>query len=635
MCGISGILNYENRASVDSGLLARMTDRMVHRGPDDSGMFVKGHIGIGMRRLSIIDLETGHQPISNEDGTAWIVFNGEVYNYRELRQLLSQAGHAFRTMSDTEVVLHAYEEWGDDFLLRLNGIFGLAIWDGRRERLLLARDHYGVKPLYYRDDGSRLSWGSELKAILADPSVSAETDLEALDLFLTFRFVPAPWTMFRGIHKLRPGHRLVNDRGTTRIEQYWRPRPEPLTLSERDCEELLRERLEAAVSRQMISDVPVGALLSGGIDSAAVVALMRQHTTEPVRTFTVGFTGVTQANEIEEARSTSRYFGTHHRDVLMRSLDYEEWLQRSVLHMEEPNGTTSALALYFVCQAARESVKVVLTGQGADEPMAGYHRYYAERYGATYRRLPQSLRGSAIRRLVESIPRNERLKRAIRTAGIEYASERFARVYAVFSPEMKMSLWREGRRRKGVDVASRVVEYWRRAVDGLHPLLQMSYVDARLSLADDLLMCADKMSMAHSVELRVPFLDLEYMAVAEALPPEFRIKGTTRKYIHKRVVEKWLPDEIVHRKKKGFETPIDSWLRRDLVSFVRRTLLQPDSASREYFSSEYVNSLIDDHVAGRQDYRRHLFALLAFELWHRQFIAKTVPSARSEAVAPL
>jgi len=624
MCGICGVLNYGSQEPVSPDAVERMTGTMVHRGPDDAGYTIQGPCGLGMRRLSIIDLSGGHQPITNEDRSAWIVFNGEIYNYLELRRELLAAGHQFTTHSDTEVILHAYDEWGDDCVLRLNGIFGLAIWDVRRRRLLLARDHFGVKPLYYLDDGARLLWGSEIKAILADPRVTPETDTDALNLFLTFRFVPSPHSMFRGICKLRPGHRLIHENGASRVERYWTPRPVPLELSDADTEHLLQERLEAAVRRQMISDVPVGALLSGGVDSAAVVALMRQGNADPIRTFTVGFRGRATMNEIDEAKDSARFFGTQHTEVLMDSVDYESWLQKSVWHMEEPNSTTSALALYFVCRLARESVKVVLTGQGVDEPMGGYHRYYGERYGNAYRHLPAILRDGVFRNIVEALPRRERWKRAIRTMDIAEPTERFARVYAVFSPEMKQALWRPERNVALPPYPSfEAVQYWRSAVDGLHPLMQMAYVDARLSLADDLLMCADKMSMATSVELRVPYLDLEFMAAAEALPPRMRIRGTTRKYIHKRAVRKWLPDKIVNRRKKGFETPIDAWLRTDLVPFVRRTLLHSNSACAEYFSPQAIEALLADHIAGRQEYHRQLFSLLVFELWHQQFVART------------
>jgi len=595
---------------------------MIHRGPDDEGFYFDGPLGLGMQRLSIIDLASGAQPISNETSTVWIVFNGEIYNFPDLRHELEAKGHVFYTRSDTEVIVHAYEEWGDDCVLHLNGIFGFAIWDQPGQRLLLARDHYGVKPLYYYDDGKRLLWGSEIKSILTDPSVPRVVDTNALDLFLTFRFVPSPFTMFDRIRKLPPGHRLIADIDGCRVERYGHPRPQvDNTLSEQDYLVLLRELLEAAVQRQMISDVPVGALLSGGIDSAVVVALMSELTDHPVRTFTVGFKDGSDVNELDEARATATHFKTEHHEILLDSLDYQDFLQKAIWHLEEPIGTTSTLPMYFVCQLARQHVTVVLTGQGADEPLAGYHRYYGERYGYFYRWLPHILREQVVRPLVETLPRQERIKRAVHSLGTGDVSERFVQVYAAFMEEMKSALWRpEQRPAANNPQAVDIVNYWRQGVDHLDPLLQMAYVDARLSLSDDLLMYGDKMSMANSIEARVPFLDLEYMAVAESLPAPLRIRGWTRKYIHKKAIAKWLPEWIIDRAKRGFETPIDRWFRSELSGYVRDTLLAPESACRVYFKPDALDSLISDHVSGRQDNRRQLFSLLIFELWHRQFI---------------
>jgi asparagine synthase (glutamine-hydrolysing) len=623
MCGICGIYNYLLDLPIDKSLLNKMVQSMIHRGPDDEGFYFGPRIGLGMRRLSIIDLVSGQQPIHNEDLTIWIVFNGEIYNFRELRRELEAKGHRFYTRSDTEVIVHGYEEWGDDCLLRLNGIFGLSLWDSRQERLLLARDHFGVKPLYYFDDGHRLLWGSEVKAILAAPDVSRKVNLEALDLFLTFRFVPSPHTMFQGIGKLPPGHLLVVDSRGSRMERYWRPKA-PLVdqaRSEGEVIALLQEKLESAVQRQMVSDVPIGALLSGGIDSGVIVALMTKCTDHPVRTFTIGFKDGGNTNELEAARKTAELFGTEHHEMVIDSLDYREWLEKSVWHLEEPIATTSALAMFFLCQLVRQHVKVVLTGQGADEPLAGYHRHLAERYGYLYRLLPARLRERLLRPVVEALPRQERLKRLVRCLGISDSGQRFAQEYAVFSAGMVKGLWRhEFRPHHDHLQAVALINSWRQGLGELHPLEQMTYVDARLSLADDLLLYGDKMSMAHSVEARVPFLDLEFAAVAEALPAKFRIKGFTRKYIHKKAIAKWLPTEILQRPKLGFETPVDAWFRSELAGYVRQTLLARDSACNNYFRPEALDSLLTDHISGRQDNRRQLFSLLVFNLWHKQFI---------------
>jgi len=622
MCGIAGWYDSQNAPNRPE-LLKNMLSMLVHRGPDDEGQHIEGPVALGIRRLSIMDVLGGHQPIPSEDRMVWVVLNGEIYNFPELRRELEAKGHVFTTKSDTEVIVHGYEEWGDHCVARFNGIFGLAVWDSREQRLLLARDPFGVKPLYYYRDGRRVVWASEAKALLADSTIPRQVDVDALDLFLTFRFVPSPFTMFAGIRKLPPGHCLIVDKKGSRVERYF---PEGVAslgnMTEADWITLHQERLEAAVRRQMMSDVPIGALLSGGVDSGVVVAIMSGLTHRPVRTFTVGFEGADDVNELEEARKTAEVFGTAHEQVLLTSLDYQQLLQKVTWHLDEPIATTSALAMYSVCQLARQHVTVALTGQGADEPFAGYPRYLGERYGALYRSLSPSVREHLLRPLVESLPRSERLKRAVRSLGTDDVGERFAQVYAVFSEPVKAALWHHGIVKKGGTLRVReVINYWRRGVEGLDPLVQMTYVDARLSLSDDLLTYGDKMSMAASIEARVPFLDVDYMRVVEALPPSLRIRGRTQKYIHKKAVAKWLPPEIIHRRKRGFETPVDRWFRSELSGYVRNMLLSQDAACPIYFRREAIDALLNDHLSGRQDHRRQLFSLLVFELWHRQFIS--------------
>jgi asparagine synthase (glutamine-hydrolysing) len=582
-----------------------------------------------------MDVQGGHQPIPNEDRSVWVVFNGEIYNFPELRSELEAKGHVFSTHSDTEVIVHGYEEWGDECIARLNGIFGLAIWDSRRRRLLLARDPFGVKPLYYHDDGKRLAWASEIKALLVDPTIRRGVDLEALDLYLTFRFVPSPRTMFAQVSKLPPGHRLIKDDQGCRVERFATiGTATDDRMTEPDWIALLQERLEAAVRRQMMSDVPLGALLSGGVDSGVVVAIMSQLSNRPIQTFTVGFEDGADVNELEEARSTARLFGTEHKEIRLTRINYQQMLQKAIWHLDEPIATTSALAMYSVCSLAREHVTVVLTGQGADEPFAGYPRYLGERYGALYRRLPTPVRDHIIRPLVESLPRRERLKRAVRSLGTVDVTKRFAQVYAVFSEPMKASLWRPGILGCGaLQRVHEVIDYWRRGIEDLDPLVQMSYVDTRLSLGDDLLTYGDKMSMAASVEARVPFLDLDYMRVVEKLPPRLRIRGRTHKYIHKKAIAKWLPQEVIDRRKRGFETPMDRWFRSELSGYVRDMLLSPNSACLMYFRTEAIEAMLAEHRSGRQDHQRQLFSLLTFELWHRQFIDNPGGAARWESSA--
>jgi len=621
MCGIVGW--YSSQEVQDARvLLKRMLSALAHRGPDDEGLYFQGPIALGIRRLSIIDVQGGHQPISNEDRTIWVGLNGEIYNFQELRRELEAEGHVFATRTDTEVIVHAYEEWSDDCIRHLNGIFGLVIWDSLRCRLLMARDHFGVKPLYYFDDGKRLIWASEIKAILVDSSIPRKVDLEALDLYLTLRFVPSPWTMFDRIRKLPPGHVLIKDATGCKVTRYFTAEIAiNHKLSERDWIALLQERLETAVRRQMMSDVPIGALLSGGIDSGVVVAIMSKLIDHPVRTFTVGFEGSHEINELEEARKTAALLETAHEDILLTCLDCRQLLEKAIWHLDEPIANDSALAMYAVCELARKHVKVVLTGQGADEPFAGYTRHLGERYSGLFRLLPRPLRQHLVRPLVDSLLGLDRLKRAARSLGIEDVSERFAQVYAVFSSSMKAALWRPGMVNPNDSGRVRgVIEYWRQGIESLNSMIQMSYVDARLSLSDELLMYGDKMSMAASIEARVPVLDLDYMQAVESLPASMRIRGLTQKYIHKKVVAKWLPPEIINRRKHGFSTPLRHWFRSELSGYVRTALLSESSVCPMFFRREAIEALIREDISGREVNWLRLLTLLVFELWHRRFI---------------
>ena len=633
MCGIAGWYGLVP-SNGQQPTMQRMLQAIVHRGPDDDGTFFEPGVGLGMRRLSIIDLATGHQPMSNEDGTVWTVFNGEIYNYHELRKDLLSRGHQFRTKCDTEVIVHGFEEWGDAFLEKLNGMFGLALWDSRRRRLLLARDPFGVKPLYYRLTADGLFFASEIKPLLAADKLRPSVDSEALDLYLTFRFVPSPRTMFEGVFKLRPGHKLTSCDAGVQVERFAPATPRlEVVRSERAGIEAVRCALEAAVRRQMLSDVPIGALLSGGVDSATVVALMTKHTGERVRTFTIGFADGGSANELDDARATAKYFGTEHHELVLSNLDFQRMFDDVVRALEEPIATPSTLPLHVVCALARSHVKVVLTGQGADEPAAGYHRYLGERYGWMYRSVPSSVRSRLISPIVETLPRQERLKRAVRSLGIVDPAERFTNVYSLFPEELKRALTG---RPSAEDRATEVVQYWRHGIENRNSMVQMAWVDARLSLADDLLICADKMSMACGIEARVPFLDLEYMNLAENLPSDVRIRGLRRKYILKKACSRWIPDFILRRPKRGFDTPIDSWFRSEVSSAVRETLLASNSICDLLFDRRTIGQMLDHHRTGRQDYRRQLFGLWILEKWHATFVRSDVTAhRRSVSALPL
>ena len=619
MCGICGIYHYGSGRPVDERLLREMTSSLIHRGPDDDGFHVDGPLGLGMRRLSIIDLEGGAQPIWNESGTVAVVQNGEIYNFRELRRELEGHGHVFRTQSDTEVTVHAYEQWGVDGLSRLNGMFGLAIWDAARGRLVIARDPFGIKPLYHWDDGGTVLFGSEIRALLCSPDVPRDVDTEALAEFVGLTYVAAPRTAFKGIGKLLPGHALVYDENVGgRVERFQSMVPRPRTSSsEAELVEELQEAIAGAVRRQMVADVPIGVLLSGGIDSATIATAMTEVVGAPIDTFTVGFGDDFPEDELELARDTAHRIGSRHHELVISSDEYAEFLPRSIWHLEEPVATTSTLAFYRVSALAREYVKVVLTGQGADEAFGGYPRHLGERYGHLYRALPSAVRLRALTPLVERLPRNERLKRAVRSLGIDDPSQRMRRVRSVVDERVESELMGEWAR-NGRDGGDAV---WQADVAGLDPLDAMLYVDARTSLADNLLLYGDKMSMAVSLEARVPFLDLALMELAESVPGRLKIRGRNQKRILKKAIARWVPQHVIGRRKVGFATPVDGWLRGVLRRQVEERLLSEGSGCRRYFRPDAVRRLLDEHASGRHDHKRILFSLLTFEIWHEQFIA--------------
>ena len=606
---------------MDRGILAAMSATMIHRGPDDSGLHVDGSAGLGMRRLSIIDLEGGAQPMANEDARLWVVCNGEIYNFKELRRELEARGHRFHTRSDTEVIVHGYEEWGFNVLERLNGMFGLAIWDSRDKTLLLARDPFGIKPLYYRDIAGKLLFGSEIRAMLAYPVVPRTVDLEALDQYLNLTYVPSPRTAFKEISKLSPGHALSCTPAGTIVKRFSHSAgEEQLREPESAIIERLREAIETAVKRQMVADVPIGVMLSGGVDSSTVATIMARAVGGPIETFTVGFSGDFASNELEQARDTAKRLGANHHEVVVSADEFADFLPRSIWHMEEPVATTSTLAFRKVCELAHEYVKVVLTGQGADEPFAGYSRHLGEHYGRLYRLLPTGLRKRVVEPALLKLPRNERVKRGVRSLGETSVRARHSAVYSTMAPELRGRLWRE---QPVSDGDSWSAVNWSDDVRHLDGLSQMLYVDARTSLPDNLLLYGDKMSMSVSLEARVPFLDVELMRLVESIPPNLKIKGLTQKYVLKKAVSTWVPQSTLTRKKIGFATPVDQWFRGEWRSRTSDLLLASDSACTLFFRPDVVRQVLDEHVKGVQDHKRSLFSLLTFELWYQQFIRPT------------
>ena len=624
MCGICGIFDFKGHP-VDRELLERMNQRIRHRGPDGDGFFVSGPVGLANRRLSIIDLEGGWQPVANEDNSLQVVFNGEIYNFIELRDELMEKGHIFKTRSDTEVIVHAYEEWGVECTNRFNGIFAFALWDANQRRLFVARDHLGVKPLYYVTLGDRILFSSEIKALLADPTCPKEVDIQALSQLFTLRYVPSPRTLFKGIQKLPPGHRMIIQSSGVHVERYWKSTPHIRTsVNEQELIEEYQGLVEDAVRLQMRSDVPVGLFLSSGIDSASLLAIMGNLSNQPVRTFTIGFENGEKTNETDDARALSKMFGSDHTEMIVTAQDYEKYYERYLWDLEEPVGNETAAAFYFVSLITSKSVKVALTGQGADEPWAGYGRHLGVKMSETYSRLPQFITKGVLSHMGEHWVKNERLKRGLTSLHERDFLSRLVNVYSFFSPSMKARLFqpwiKEQISSNGVE-AKQALRQLQSEVKDLDALTQILYMDTRTNLPDDLLMVGDKTSMANSIEVRVPFLDYRLVEFIETLPPNLKIKGRQAKYLHKKAVEKWLPKEIVYRQKKGFANPIDMWLKTSMRPFLADCLLSENAAVNKYFNSAYIRETIQKHEGNQAEHLRHIYLLLSFELWHQQFIS--------------
>jgi asparagine synthase (glutamine-hydrolysing) len=620
VCGICGIA--EASGAADPARLAAMSATLVHRGPDSEGSYLDGPVGLAARRLSIIDLETGDQPIANEDGSVHVVQNGEIYNYRELRTELERAGHRFRTRSDTEVLVHLYEEEGERFATRLRGMFAVALWDGRSRRLVLARDRFGIKPLYYRAHEGDLEFASELRAL-----PRGEVDLAALECFLAFNSIPAPFSIFRGTRKLPPGHVLVWEGRTSRLERFARPSPARVealrTEEEPFLAEELRGRLRDSVRAHLVSDVPVGVLLSGGVDSGALAALAAQESREPLRTFSIGFEE-SSFDELADARQVADRYDTVHRELVLRP--HAALLLPALAEaFDEPFADSSALPTYLVSQLAAQDVKVALSGEGGDELFGGYYTYVADR-------LAERVGGLArlARPLVEILPSSSR-----RTS-FDYRAKRFVRAAhltplerhhgwkEIFSPDARAALTGST---SGFDPLDLYRERFAET-DGVELLARLQDIDLGVYLVDDLLVKTDRASMAHSLEARVPFLDTLVAGFALQLPDRLKVRGLAKKVLLRRAVEPLLPRSVVHGRKRGFSIPAAAWLRGELEPFARETLA-PDTLSRQgFFEPCAVRRLLDDHVAGREDLSRQLWGLLAFTLWHERHVERTPGGVR-------
>ena len=596
-----------------------MTQTMVHRGPDDEGYFFAGPVGLGFRRLSIIDLAGGHQPMSDSEEKVWVILNGEIYNFKELRAELEQRGHLFRTRSDTEVIIHGYKEWGTDVLNHLNGMFGLAIWDVDKKRLVVARDAMGIKLIYYRISDGQLTFGSEIRPVLAPDESKPDVDPAALNLFLRFRYTPSPLTIFKGIRKLAPGTMLVLENGNCREERWYTYKRIPFLShkSEKEAGEELLELYRAAVRRHLLSDVPVGILLSGGLDSGLLLALMNEAG-GPWPAYTIGYGETFEDDELADAAETAKALGARHVTIKLDRTEFERSLPSIVESLEEPIAASSIVPMYFVCQRARQDVKVALIGQGPDELFGGYKRHLGVHYGDWWRRLPRAVR-STIGLAVKGLPRNEMLKRGVSSLGTDDRLKRYQDVFSLAPRSTINGLFQDDLLQNGQ--SQDMTDYWH----GLLP--QMVHTDElggfqlleiRSSLPDELLMYADKLSMAHSLEVRVPYLDRTVVEYVQKLNADLKIRNGSRKWLHRRVCASYLPRTFLKRKKRGFAVNVvDEWFRSSLKGDLPESLLDKSSLMFDLLKPEPVRNLLREHRSGRHDNHKLLFSLVMFEQWLR------------------
>ena len=619
MCGICGQFNFGNSAPVRRADIEAMTNTIVHRGPDDEGYFLDGPLGFGFRRLSIIDLSGGHQPMSDQEECVWVVFNGEIYNFPELKRELEAFGHIFRTNSDTEVIVHGYKQWGDDVLNRLNGMFGLAIWDVRKRRLVLARDAFGIKLIYYRIDGDTLYFGSEMRPIRAIMGGKADVDATSLNLFLRYRFTPSPYTILKGVRKLAPGTKLTVENGSCEVSRWYKFKPEPFApaKSPAEAKEELLALYKAAIKRQLISDVPVGLLLSGGIDSGLLLGLMNLNESS-WPTYTVGYGSSFADDELADGAETARALGSKHTSVEITRSTFEKELPKIVTALEEPIAASSIVPMYFVCERARQDVKVALVGQGPDELFGGYKRHLGVRYGALWSNLPSWMR-TPISSTVAALPRNEALKRGIHSLSIPDRMSRYQQVLSLLPGEQVEGLFQDGLLPQDAEEA--IQGCWQSMTELMtetDELGGLQFLEVRSTLPDELLMYADKLSMAHSLELRVPFVAKEIVEYVERLPANLKVRNGSRKWLHRQVCRAFLPESIVRRPKRGFASNVvDEWFRSVMDSKMAETFIDRESQIYEYLRPEAVRQLFEQHAAGRHDHHKILFSLVVLEEWLR------------------
>ncbi len=619
MCGICGV-SFQHK-TVPEPLVKAMSDKITHRGPDEAGYFVHENFGMGMRRLSIIDLSTGTQPIYNEDHSKAIVFNGEIYNFQALRDDLKAKGHRFYTNTDTEAIVHAYEEFGEKCPEKLNGMFAFSIYDRKAKRLFLARDRIGIKPLYYYWDGKTFAYGSEIKSILEVPEIDRSIDVQALNHFLTFEYISAPESIFRKIRKLPPGHWLRFENGNLTIQNYWEI---PLTddfCSEEEAKEELRGLMSDSVKLRLISDVPLGAFLSGGIDSSTIVGLMAEHMDQPVKSFSIGFED-SSYNELEYARTVAQAFQTQHKEFTIQP-DAVSMVEKLIYHLDEPFGDFSIFPTYLVSKMAREHVTVILSGDGGDELFGGYDTYVADKMARSYRQIPAFIRKGLVEPFARALPPTSKKKGIINkvkrfTEGAAYPDDLQHVRWMIFLSDVdRAALFLPEQAEKFADGSTFAFmrDYFEQAKTP-DRLNQQSFVDVKTYLVDDILVKVDRMSMATSLEARVPFLDHRVVEFAFKIPGSLKIKNGETKYILKETMRDLLPQKILTRDKQGFSIPIKNWIRHELKDMMV-DILSPDKIRREgFFRVNYIQRLMDEHLKGKENHSHRLWALMMFEWWY-------------------
>ncbi len=624
MCGICGVSFQSKERAPNLRILKKMCDSLTHRGPDDSGQMVRQSCGLAMRRLSIIDLQTGRQPISTSDNNYTIVFNGEIYNYRELRQELEKKGHAFETATDTEVILKGYIEFGNDIPKHLNGMFAFAIWDRPNQKLFIARDRLGIKPLYYYWDNEKIVFGSEIKAILQSPDIQKTIDPIALNQFITFEYIPAPRSIFKEIKKLEPGHSLTYIQGKLQIQSYWSLQPSEDQWTEADAQDRLRELVNDSVRLRLVSDVPLGAFLSGGIDSSIIVSQMAGLMDRPVKTFSIGFKE-SSYNELRYARAVAQKYNTEHHELTIES-KVLEWTEKLIHHLDEPFGDFSIFPTYLVSQMARENVTVALSGDGGDELFAGYDTYRAHRFDRRfYHLLPKIVKHKMIEPWSAGLVPTEKKKGLINSVkrfveGTTLPKSIMHARWMVFLSELERSqLFTESVQNELQEDPYEHIHRYADDVPNLDDITRTGYVDVKSYLVDNILVKVDRMSMATSLEARVPFLDHRIVEFAYSLPPKLKMNGLKTKYLLTKTFWDDFPTEVQNRDKQGFSIPIKNWIREDLKPMMLDLLNEKRLKEQGFLNPQFVNQLVDSHLKGNANHSHKLWALMVFEQWYESY----------------